>query len=66
MYKEVSAEEDRIGKEVVNAAFLVHKELGPGLLEKVYEVCFCHVLSKNGFEVKRQLDIPISFDGLYF
>lgn len=66
MYKEVSEEEDRIGKEVVNAAFLVHKELGPGLLEKVYEVCFCHVLSKNGFDVKRQLDIPISFDGLYF
>lgn len=66
MYKEVSEEEDRIGKELVNAAFLVHKELGPGLLEKVYEVCFCHVLSKNGFDVKRQLDIPISFDGLYF
>lgn len=66
MYKEVSEEEDRIGKEVVNAAFLVHKELGPGLLDKVYEVCFCHVLSKNGFDVKRQLDIPISFDGLYF
>jgi GxxExxY protein len=66
MYIEVSEEEDRIGKEVVNAAFLVHKQLGPGLLEKVYEVCFCHVLSKNGFEVKRQLDIPISFDGLYF
>jgi GxxExxY protein len=66
MYKEVSEEEDRIGREVVNAAYLVHKELGPGLLEKVYEVCFCHVLFQKGFEVKRQIDIPIVFDGLYF
>lgn len=66
MYKEVSEEEDRIGREVVNAAYQVHKELGPGLLEKVYEVCFCHVLLQNGFNVKRQIDIPIVFDGLIF
>ena len=62
----LSEEEERIGKAIVNAAYEVHKELGAGLLEKVYEVCFCHVLRKNGFEVKRQLDIPITFDGLYF
>jgi GxxExxY protein len=66
MFKEVSAEEDRIGKEIVNAAYHVHKQLGPGLLEKVYEVCFCYVLSHKGFEVKRQLDIPIVFEGLIF
>jgi len=66
MFKEVSEEEDRIGREIVNAAFQVHKELGPGLLEKVYEVCFCHVLSKNGFDIRRQIDIPIVFEGLIF
>jgi GxxExxY protein len=66
MFKEISEEEDRIGKEIVNAAFQVHKELGPGLLEKVYEVCFCHVLSKKGFEIKRQIDVPIIFEGLIF
>jgi GxxExxY protein len=66
MYKEVSEEEDRIGREIVNAAFHVHKELGPGLLEKVYEVCFCHVLAQKGFEVKRQIDIPIVFEGIFF
>jgi GxxExxY protein len=66
MYKEVSQEEDRIGKGIVDAAYHVHKELGPGLLEKVYEVCFCHVLAQKGFEIKRQLDIPIVFDGIIF
>lgn len=65
-FEMLSKEEEHIGKAVVNAAYEVHKELGPGLLERVYEVCFCHVLRKNGFEVERQLDIPITFDGLYF
>jgi len=62
----ISAEEEAIGKAVVNAAYTVHKTLGPGLLEKVYEVCFCHVLSKNGYRVKRQLDIAIVFDDIIF
>ncbi len=62
----LTKEEEEIGKAVVNAAYIVHKELGPGLLEKVYEVCFCHVLTKEGFSVKRQLDIPIVFDNIKF
>jgi GxxExxY protein len=66
MFKEVSEEEDLIGKEIVNAAYHVHKELGPGLLEKVYEVCFCHVLVQKGLLVKRQIDVPIVFEGLIF
>ncbi|MBW6490660.1 MAG: GxxExxY protein [Lentimicrobium sp.] len=65
-YHKLTEQEERIGKAVVEAAYLVHKELGPGLLERVYEVCFCHVLTKAGFETKRQLDIPIVFDGLIF
>ena len=66
MYKEVTEEEDRIGREIVNSAFKVHKELGPGLLEKVYEVCFCHILKQKGFDIRRQIDIPIVFDGIIF
>ena len=62
----LTEDEERIGKAIVNAAYIVHKELGPGLLEKVYEVCFCHVLSRNGYDVKRQLDIPIVFENLVF
>ena len=62
----LSDEEETIGKAIVNAAFLIHKTLGPGLLEKVYEACFCHVLTKNGFLVKRQIEIPIIFENIIF
>jgi GxxExxY protein len=66
MFQKISTEEDTIGKAVVDAAYIVHKELGPGLLEKVYEVCFCHVMETKGFQVKRQLDVPIVFEGIVF
>ena len=65
-YLPITPEEEAVGKAIVNAAYIVHKELGPGLLEKVYEVCFCHVLTREGYFVKRQLDIPIVFDNLIF
>ena len=65
-YQPVSIEEERIGKAVVNAAYKVHKALGPGLLERVYEVCMEHELRKDGFGVKRQVNIPITYDGLTF
>lgn len=57
---------EEIGKAIVNAAFKVHKELGPGLLEKVYEICLAHELRKLGYEVVRQLNIPVVYDGLTF
>jgi len=61
-----SAREEVIGKHIVNAAFKVHQSLGPGLLEKVYEVCFCHELTKCGLSYTRQLDLPIVYDGILF
>jgi GxxExxY protein len=57
---------EEIARIVVNSAFKVHKELGPGLLERVYEVCLAHEISKAGFDVKRQIDIPIVYDGIEF
>jgi GxxExxY protein len=65
-YYKLSAEEERIGSAIVEAAFQVHKELGPSLLEKIYEICLAHVLRKMGFEVERQINIPIVFDGIQF
>jgi GxxExxY protein len=62
----LSFEEEEIGRLIVNAAFKVHKSLGPGLLEKVYEVCLAHELKKAGVQVQRQLTIPIVYDGIQF
>jgi len=58
-FSALTDEEERIGKAIVNAAFKVHKELGPGLLERVYEVCIAHELRKEGHAVARQVEIPI-------
>jgi len=52
-----------IAKHIVDAAFKVHKNLGPGLIEKVYEACFCHELSKQGTPYQRQVTVPIVYDG---
>lgn len=62
----LSNEEEEVGRAVVNAAFYVHKTLGLGLLKRVYEVCFCHVLSERGYRVQRQIDIPIVFEDMTF
>lgn len=58
--------EEYLAKEIVDCAYKVHKQLGPGLLEKVYEVCFCHELAKKGIPFQRQIDIPIVYDGIVF
>lgn len=58
--------EEEIAKVLVNCAFKVHLELGPGLLERVYEVCLVHELQKAGLKVQRQVDIPIQYDGIVF
>ena len=47
--------ENEIGEIVVDAAITVHKELGPGLYEIVYEVVFTHELKKHGLNVERQV-----------
>ncbi|MEQ9591418.1 MAG: GxxExxY protein [Cyclobacteriaceae bacterium] len=65
-FEKLSDSEERIGKAIVNAAYLVHKQLGPGLLEKVYEVCVAHELRKVNLVVARQVDIPIQYDGIKF
>ncbi len=65
-FEPLTEREEAIGSAVVDSAYTVHRELGPGLLEKVYEVCFCHELTKRGYTVKRQLDIPIVYDNISF
>jgi len=63
-FKALSEQEESIAQKIIDAAYTVHKKLGPGLLEKVYEVCFCHELSKRGLTYQRQVDVPILYDGI--
>jgi GxxExxY protein len=65
-YKAIPEELNALGKKIVDAAYKVHKSLGPGLLEKIYEICLCHELSKKGIKSVRQKDVPIKYDGLIF
>ena len=55
VFEPLSAREEEIATKIVDAAYTVHKTLGPGLLEKVYETCLCHKLKKCGLNFKRQL-----------
>ena len=65
-YNQLSLKEEEIASIIVNAAFNVHKELGPGLLERVYEVCFCHELETAGLNYLRQVNVPIIYQNLIF
>jgi len=58
--------ENEIGKVVVDASVLVHRELGPGLLETVYEVVLARELEQRGLKVERQVPVPIVYRGLRF
>ena len=50
--------------QLVDAAYSVHFELGPGLLESVYEKCLCHELSLRGIEFEQQFVLPIAYKDL--
>jgi len=62
----LSPEDERIAKLIVDSAFTVHKTLGAGLLESVYETCLCHELEKRGLKYKRQVVVPLVYDGIKF
>jgi len=62
----LSPREEQIGKCIVDSAYAVHSALGPGLLESVYELCFCHELGKRGLAYRRQVVVPIVYDGIAF
>lgn len=59
-------EPNEITAQIVDAAYRIHTQLGPGLLETVYEVALAHELGKRGLGVRRQVPVPIEFDGLKF
>ena len=58
--------ENDIGRIVVDAAIAVHRELGPGLLESVYEIIMAYELGQRGLSVRRQVPIPIRYKQMMF
>jgi GxxExxY protein len=58
--------ENEIAREIVDTAYQVHKKLGPGLLESVYETVLAYELGKRGLKVKRQIPVPIAYEGISF
>ena len=59
-------DENPISQPIVDSAYQIHRTLGPGLLESVYEVVLAYELRKRGLRVERQLPVPVVYDGICF
>lgn len=55
---------EEVARGVVDAALAVHRTLGPGLLESVYEVCLAHELARRGHVVRSQIALPVVYDAV--
>jgi GxxExxY protein len=55
------AQREKIFRQILNSAFFVHSELGPGLLESAYEQCLYYDLSRKGLKVEKQKSMPLIF-----
>lgn len=54
----------QLSYEITASAIKVHKELGPGLLESIYETCMVYELKRSGFKVMQQKEVPVLYDGI--
>ena len=54
----------KLTEQIIGAAIEVHRALGPGLMESVYEECLCHELHLRGLSFQRQLSIPVLYKGV--
>jgi GxxExxY protein len=61
MFAKEPIERDPLTEKIIGAAIEVHRTLGPGLLESVYEECLAYELRKLGLKVERQLSLPITY-----
>lgn len=61
-FEPLSPRENYLAKIVIDIAFKIHKALGPGLLESVYEKCFCYELKKQGIPYINQQLIPVRYE----
>jgi GxxExxY protein len=64
MHEAIPEQTEAVASAVIDAAMAVHRALGPGLLELVYEVCLCHELSKRGVAFQRQVAFQVEYGGV--
>jgi len=57
---------DDITGAIVDSALKIHKDLGPGMLESVYEAVLAKLLVKRGYKVERQKSVPLEYDSMFF
>ena len=62
----VQEDKEWLGKQVVDIAYHLHVALGPGLLESIYETCFCYELRKRSIPFVTQKKVPIIYDSIEF
>jgi GxxExxY protein len=55
---------ESLSREIIGAAIEVHRQLGPGLLESVYQACLIHELQLRGLEVRHEVPFPITYKGV--
>ncbi len=60
----IPPEVERVCTEVVDAAFKVHRKMGPGLLESAYQACLEYELLKRGLRVQKEVDVPVIYEGV--
>ncbi|MDT5121303.1 MAG: hypothetical protein QOC96_785 [Acidobacteriota bacterium] len=63
-FEPIPPEVEQAARVATDAAFKVHKTLGPGLLESVYEACLAHELRQRGINVETQIALPVIYEGL--
>ena len=64
MYDKLSEREEYLATQIVDIAIKIHRALGPGLLESVYEKCFEYELIERGINYQRQKEVPIIYESL--
>jgi GxxExxY protein len=64
MFEKLTDREEFLATQIVDIAIKIHKELGPGLLESVYEKCFVYELADRGINFQRQKEVPIIYRNL--
>jgi len=63
-HEPIPPETEETAKKIIDCSMKVHKTLGPGLLESVYEECLCYELSRSNVPFQRQVSLPVTYDDI--